>query len=390
VRAYTAPPREGRCAALTKLAFLGHAAHDPRVIPSIAPALFFLAPPGSLDRFHDALDPGETARIAVFGDSHVASDGPTSALRRRLQTRFGDGGHGFVLLGRTWPLYRHVGVRLGAHPAWATRRLRERDRIPVRYGLGGARSTARIRGAVAWAEGEASRIEIVWERVPGGGKARVRIDGRPAGEIDAGGPFPRTDSRVFDVPAGRHRIDVQADGDGPVTLHGAVLERGPGVVVDSLGVPALVSTSLERTDRAALEEHLRLRAPDLVVFAFGTNDVRFDGFDRRGWRPRIAAILRLLRDPARSACLVVGPIDRVHRRSDGRWVASLDEVIALQKGAAADAGCAFFDARAAMGGAGSMARWMQERPGLTLRDGVHLSSRGYDEIAALLEKAIAP
>jgi len=376
--------------AFWKLALRGRAVHDPRVVPAIAPALLLFAPPGSLDRFHDALGPGETARIAVFGDSHVASDGPTSALRRRLQARFGNGGHGFVLLGRTWPLYRHVGVRLGAHAAWTTRRLRERDRSAVRYGLGGARSTARIRGAVAWAEGEASRIEILWERAPGGGNARVRIDGRPVGAIDARGPFHSTASRVFDVPAGRHRIEVRADGDGPVTLHGAVLEGGPGVVVDSLGVPALVSTSLERTDRAALDEHLRLRAPDLVVFAFGTNDVRFDGFDRSGWRPRIAAILRALRDPARSACLVVGPIDRVHRRSDGPWAASLDEVIALQKGAAADAGCAFFDARAAMGGPGSMARWMRDRPGLTLRDGVHLSPRGYDEIAALLARAIAP
>src|SRR2546430_12522586 len=50
-----------------------------------------------------ALDSGsaqDDVRIVQYGDSHTAADFETGAIRKTLQTRFGDGGRGFVLLGK--------------------------------------------------------------------------------------------------------------------------------------------------------------------------------------------------------------------------------------------------------------------------------------------------
>jgi hypothetical protein len=98
---------------------------------------------------------------------------------------------------------------------------------------------------------------------------------------------------------------------------------------------------------------------------------------------------RLRRAAPESSCLVLGPIDRRWRTTDGAWPGSLEQVIQRQRQAAADAGCAFWDQRAAMGGAGSMATWMVPRPRWTQKDGVHLSGRGYDALAGALIEALS-
>jgi hypothetical protein len=324
----------------------------------------------SLDRFFAALqrtartEPGAITRISVFGDSHIASDLFTGALRRRLQARHGDAGHGFVLLGSAWNLYRPLDVARGSTPTWQTRRLRPRDRDPVRVGLGGAVSRSTVAGALTWAATvpghPLSRVELLYERAPGEGRMAVRVDGHRVVTLDGQGAAPTAAWHTIEVGDGQHRIEVEALGPGPSTVFGAIFERsGPGVVVDDLGIPALAAAHLLGHDAELLREQLARRRPDLIVHAFGTNDVRWEGIDLDHYRALVHESLgRLRRAAPESSCLVLGPIDRRWRTSDGQWPATLEQVIERQRQAAADAGCAFWDQRAAMGGAGSMASWM--------------------------------
>jgi lysophospholipase L1-like esterase len=66
----------------------------------------------------------------------------------------------------------------------------------------------------------------------------------------------------------------------------------------------------------------------------------------------------------------------------------LSRIVEAQRQAAGATGCGFFDTRAAMGGPGSIDRWARASPRLAQRDRVHLTARGYDRIAASLEKAL--
>ena len=59
-------------------------------------------------------------RIVHYGDSHVAADILTGALRRRLQLCFGEAGAGFVLPGRPWPGYSRAGVTSQTSGGWQT------------------------------------------------------------------------------------------------------------------------------------------------------------------------------------------------------------------------------------------------------------------------------
>src|SRR5882672_3120396 len=75
---------------------------------------------GALDHFYAALrdlhagQSRRTVRIVHFGDSPTTADLITGDARELLQTRFGDAGHGFCLLGKPWAWYGHNGVDLSS------------------------------------------------------------------------------------------------------------------------------------------------------------------------------------------------------------------------------------------------------------------------------------
>jgi hypothetical protein len=52
------------------------------------------------------------ARILHYGDSPTTADSITADLRALLQERFGDAGHGFILIAKPWPWYGHRGVEV--------------------------------------------------------------------------------------------------------------------------------------------------------------------------------------------------------------------------------------------------------------------------------------
>ena len=77
-------------------------------------------PANALDRFFEALqrteskEPGAVTRILHYGDSPTTADLITGDTRKLLQSRFGDGGHGFCLLGKPWAWYDHNGVSISS------------------------------------------------------------------------------------------------------------------------------------------------------------------------------------------------------------------------------------------------------------------------------------
>jgi hypothetical protein len=54
-------------------------------------------------------------RIAIYGDSNLTSDFLSAHLRRVLQARYGDAGHGWISLSRPWGSYRHEDVLMAGY-----------------------------------------------------------------------------------------------------------------------------------------------------------------------------------------------------------------------------------------------------------------------------------
>src|SRR5580700_4027079 len=96
----------------------------PKVIVTAAPPPNLTIPPGSLDQFFAALrradgagqrpTPQAIVRVLHYGDSPTTADSITADVRKLLQSRFGDAGHGFLLIAKPWEWYGHNGIDLDA------------------------------------------------------------------------------------------------------------------------------------------------------------------------------------------------------------------------------------------------------------------------------------
>ncbi|HYO90687.1 MAG TPA: hypothetical protein VEQ40_03595, partial [Pyrinomonadaceae bacterium] len=66
----------------------------------------------------ESKQPGAVTRITHYGDSPITNDGITSTVRRIMQERFGDAGHGFILMDKPWAWYGHQGITFTSGGDW--------------------------------------------------------------------------------------------------------------------------------------------------------------------------------------------------------------------------------------------------------------------------------
>ncbi|HVJ94455.1 MAG TPA: GDSL-type esterase/lipase family protein [Labilithrix sp.] len=360
-------------------------------------AMGALERPTALRRFFESLarlEAGQAqqdVRIMQFGDSHTAADIQTAAVRRALQTRFGDGGRGFVAIGRPWKRWVQEGVRVGMSKVWAPEKVKiERGKLTGDglYGLSGIGLFTRHRGARAWADvsTKASRAELAYLEQPKGGAFDVFVDGARVVRVSTRGAKTASAFRAFDVAEGSLRqVEIRAVGDGDVRVFGMSLERdNHGVVVDALGINgARISTVLSWNEQHWAEQ-LRHRDPSLVVLAYGTNESTDLEMSQQALERQIVdALGRIARAVPAASCLLLGPPDRAIETKDG-WVTApkMVEIIAAERRVAEAAGCAFYDQFAAMGGEDSIAAWAAEDPPRAQKDRVHLTREGYAQLGS--------
>lgn len=382
----------------TKAELRGEAREGDVALPKIdaaEPPLPLADPSGhALDGFLRALtasarkEPNAVTRIAHFGDSIVVSDLVSGTLRRKLQTEFGDSGHGFMLIANAWPAYFHNDVTRFATAGWTVSRIVGPYAEDGLYGLGGVsfkaeRNTlARFGTAKSGDYGRrVSRFVLDYLEDPQGGTIQVSVDGTPRATVDTRGPTKKSAQFVLDVPDGEHEFEIYTK-TGVSRAFGVVLERDtPGVVLDALGVQGARIRFLDKQDDAHWAEQLAWRKPNLLIYEFGANESG-DGFlypmvdYHRTMKEVIAQGQRALPD---SSCLVIGAMDRAAKQGDE--IISLRVIPAIveeQRKAAAELGCAFFDTYTAMGGARSMPTWV--RRGLGQADLTHPTGVGSEVI----------
>lgn len=355
-----------------------------------------------LDRFYAALT--ETAlgkahaitRVSHYGDSSIASDQITYTMRRLLQQRFGDAGHGFTLISHGTMPYMHRDIFHRANDLWEVRQLVMNQDSTGRYGYGGVqfRSTPGASATFATSDdgpvgNTASKLEIFYARKPMGGKFSVKVDGGESRVVstrgDEGDGF-----EVIALPDGKHRLDVRAD--GLVTLYGVVFERDvPGVVYDSLGMVGARIKRLSNFDPGHIASQLAHREPDLLVLGFGGNESADYPQAVAAHESEVLSSIKLMRAQHPTLpCLVFAPLDQAERTSRGevRTMKSIPTIVAAQRRAAAASGCAFYDTWTAMGGEGAMAAWVKTRPRLALSDLRHATPEGYEVIGNMFYKAL--
>ncbi len=338
---------------------------------------------------------GQPVRISVWGASHTGGDYFTGRIRRALQERYGDGGHGFLWPARLYAHHRASDVNLcrtsGWRSDWVGRKGGRRDGL---YGFGGASVSSEDPLDFAWIEtthdnpqGRAfSSVDLFVLGQPQGGSLLITVDDAEPRVVSTDEASPVLRHIRVKVPDGGHRVELRPLGDGEVRILGAApLRRGEGVVVDSLGIRGRMARTWLSWDLRLVAPGIRAVAPDLVVLAYGTNEAADTDYRMDRYREDLARVLTVVRqsEPG-AACVLIGPSDRAVKLTEGRawrvWGRTA-QVAQVQREVALASGCAFWDWQQASGGPGSMVAWRLHDPPLGGKDLIHFTPAGYVESA---------
>ena len=339
----------------------------------------------------------EMTRVIHWGDSVIGVDGIPGAIRRRMQARFGDGGHGLHLIEPPNTSYRHNEVDFEHNGNWRLCFIIQKCKKDGRYGLGGATVWSAGGGQSSFApnprhsSGKVARFEVGYMAQPRGGRLKVAVDDREPVFIDT--EAEQVEDRWYGVELdeGMHELTLRASGGGRVRLYGVTMEREPpGVVWDSAALVGAFTKRLGEFDEAHLRAQLGHRQTNLAVLMFGGNDMIRSTLTGEEYEQEYREVLQLLRRAAPDLpCLVMSPLDHGERK--GVRIVSrpiVPVLVEAQRRAARAEGCAFFDSYMAMGGEGSAGRWYKHSPRLMGGDLGHATHRGHVVIGEMFHRAL--
>ena len=316
-------------------------------------------------------------------------------MRRKLQDRLGDAGHGFILAAKAWSWYFHNDVVFWNDAEWKVMKMNGPYSEDGSYGLGGA--SFLCYGGCMSTFGTAtkgdygrrvSRFDIYYMQEPNGGEVEVRVG---AGKTETFSAKGEKASKI-------HSVSVPG-GDGEALLHlqvkrrtrlfGVGLERDTiGVTYNSLGAHAALAVYWKKQDVQHWKDQMALRKAKLVILQYGTNESALDRIEWPKYEADLADVFDMVKTAANGASvLVMAPMDRSEGPS-GKTMPVILKLRDVQHRLALAKGFAYWDTLTAMGGEGSMARWVKALPQLGSHDYTHPTPAGGEVIADLLLKAL--
>ncbi len=353
---------------------------------------------GGLDAFYAALwrterrEPFAVTLVTHYGDSPTTADLITGDARTMLQQRFGDAGHGFILVAKPWAWYQHHGIGLSGS-GWRMLPATRFEAKDGMFGLGGVSFTggSSAESRIELQDPGQTRFELYYLQQPGGGTVTVTSNGSAVAEVNTAGMAIAPGFASFSAAGGASELRLKATGQ--VRVFGLTAQKpGPGIVYDTIG---LNGASIAVLSRMFNERHwaaeLRHRNPNLVVINYGTNEADFASFVDHQYESELREAIRRIRSALpQASILLMSPMDRGHRTGpDGiETMDTIPRIVNIQRRVAEETGCGFFDTFDAMGGAGTMARWYNSQPRLVSADLIHPYPAGGKLIAAIFVKQI--
>lgn len=377
---------------------------DPAVLAKTVGSLAIEDPTGTaLDAFYKKLaktlkkEPGGVTRVLHYGDSVIASDYVSGTMRRRMQQRFGDAGHGFILTANAWEWYFHNDVAHRASDGWSMSRITGPWTKDGFYGLGGVSfHTQKLATATFGTTGtgdygrKVSRYDIYYLEQPDGGDFQIEIKGKEPERVSTRAADKASRKKSVTVEDGASEMTLRTLGGGDVRMFGVVMEReGPGVAYDALGALAGRASLWEQQDATHWKDQMALRDPALIVVQYGTNESEDGGINEPQYQKFLGNLLDKLKQAAPDASiLVAAPPDRATKSDDGKLSTAkvIPRLVHFQNKVALEKGVAFWDTFKAMGGEGSMAKWYEK--GLCSGDLTHPTPAGASLLGDLMFKSI--
>jgi hypothetical protein len=327
-------------------------------------------------------------RIAYFGDSMIEGDLITQDLRDLLQSEFGGNGVGFVPATSIVASFRSSIVHTFS-PNWKDYHYKNDPPSNITLGLSGHTFYPAGSSWIRYAPVKRPHLDH-FEEVS-------VLYGRAAGNLiinDHTYPLQgHEDLNALTLLADTARADLtlRFNGDEHLPVYGAAFESGEGIFVDNFSFRGISGIELGKLSRTMWEDVQQVRPYDLVVLHYGANVLwkpeltNYDWFEKP--MSKVADSLRNMLP--HTSILMVGCADKSYRKG-GEYITApgVKALMKSQHKIASRYGFAYWNLFHAMGGEGSMKRWVESDTAMANKDYTHFNFRGASKVGALLYKAI--
>jgi len=371
---------------------------DPAVIEAFRPGVAGVRGPG-------------IRRLAVWGDSHIASGAFGDELQRLLGLGGIETSNSFIppymarrgvripvrafCVGSAWSLSMAYVSRTDVDTGPALAEMRSRD---------GSDSYLWLDLRTRSREPEVLRLRMLYRPLAGEAEIAVSINGGEEGSyyLEPGSEYDDAAPKELYFEDGDLLSTVKIRVvSGEVALQGFFVDKvtEPSLVVDVLGIPGATVNGWAVADPQHLSAAFLERQYDAVILEFGTNEAVGD-FDAERYAAMLdRALMNMRRVFPEAACVLVGPPDRgvvMRRKRGSRQMPSVDQLLRyprvhqrineIQAEVGATFGCSAWDWQQAMGGPGAAYAWARPSSPLMGGDLIHLTPAGYRRSAALLAR----
>lgn len=330
-------------------------------------------------------------RIVHYGDSQIEEDRISSTLRQRLQKRFGGGGVGLLPYKNT---FYNLTVSEQMRGSYTRYSLISYDRDAERSGsLFGpllqasvpiGQTTLRIfprRGTTLSSPHYFNRVTV--------------FAGRAPLSVSLADTTFQTRGTVFDevavaMPDSSTSVELTISGAGDV--YGISLSTDKGVTVDNVPLRGCSGSVFINVSKDQLASYFATTNTRLIILQFGGNSIPALTSEKsvEFYVERLVKNAKHLSALAPQAQLLfVGPSDMVQSSLQGmRTHPYLRKFDTLARERLTAEGIAYWSMFEAMGGEGSMQRWVAASPRLATADYIHFTRQGAKEVATMLDEAL--
>ncbi len=346
-----------------------------------------------MELFYKALQEVETDRtllhIAYFGDSMIEGDLVTQSLRRAMQKRFGGNGVGFVPVTTPNPGFRMT-VRQSFNDSWSIFSFihhgkpdQESPGISGYVYISGQGAETKYESAAGY--GRFHRAEILF-----GGKNEIDVEVTEDTTTRYLSLVPDPQNAVSSIGVSSDSafsaFEMQVKSQKPGVIYGVNFANGPGVYVDNYAFRGNSGLPLNSVPAGVFSGFNRILKNKLLILHYGLNVFTPGVEDYHWYEQAMTHVIRHVKEssPGISILMISMPDRSALISGEYQTPAGLPEFIRMQQRIASSEHIAFFNLYQAMGGAGSMKRWVEGEPKLAGDDYTHPNGAGAAKIAFMV------
>lgn len=333
----------------------------------------------------------QPVRIVHYGDSQIEEDRISSVLRDSLQTLFGGGGPGLVPVREK---YYSLSISESStseperYMAYGTAEMRAGNN---RYGIMGQKfhfdTTVTTSFFPIKSNDGPSRYFNRITLLSSGGAVSASCKGQHE-RFEASEDVRHI---RFQLPDSTTHASITFSGSHDV--YGIMLDNDKGVSLDNIPMRGCSGTIFTSISSAQLKDYFSKENVRLIILQYGGNTVPYTKTEKSISQYRASIekqITHLKKQAPDAAILFVGPSDMsTSIQGKMQTYKQLPMIVDSLKAATLNAGAAFWDMYGAMGGEGSMAKWVSSNPPLAGSDHVHFTPKGAEKMGGILFESLS-